>query len=104
MFDVLRQKVGPLGIRVMVVEPEAFRTDFAGRSLQHSNAVIADYARTAGPRCRTLIKLVERSEPPFRIPLGSDAVTIVAAELDTQRQEIDVWKEVSVSTDFPANK
>jgi short-subunit dehydrogenase len=46
--DALRKEVGPLGIRVIVVEPGAFRTDFAGRSLQQSRSAIADYAATSG--------------------------------------------------------
>ena len=50
MSDALRKEVGPLGIRVVVVEPGAFRTDFAGRSLRQAGAAIPDYARTAGPR------------------------------------------------------
>jgi NADP-dependent 3-hydroxy acid dehydrogenase YdfG len=48
--DALRKEVGPLGIRVMIVEPGAFRTNFAGRSLQQVKANIGDYGKTAGPR------------------------------------------------------
>jgi NAD(P)-dependent dehydrogenase (short-subunit alcohol dehydrogenase family) len=120
MSDALRKEVGPLGIRVVVVDPGAFRTDFAGRSLQQAKAAIADYAGTAGLRrkendksdgtqsgdparaARVLINLVEGEKAPFRLLLGSDAVRIVNAELETQRQEIEDWKEVSLSTDFPA--
>ena len=50
MSDALRKEVGPLGIRVVVVDPGAMRTDFAGRSLQQTNTVIDDYADTVGPR------------------------------------------------------
>lgn len=120
MSDALRKEVGPLGIRVVVVDPGAFRTDFAGRSLEQAKADIADYAETAGPRrkendktdgtqpgdparaAHVLIKVVEGETAPFRILLGSDAVRIVNAELEAQRQEIEDWKELSISTDFPA--
>lgn len=40
----------PLGTRVLVIEPGAVRTDFAGRSLTGAKNEIADYARTVGPR------------------------------------------------------
>jgi NAD(P)-dependent dehydrogenase (short-subunit alcohol dehydrogenase family) len=119
MSDALRKEVAPLGIRVTIVEPGAFRTDFAGRSLHQAKANIADYAPTAGPRrkendktdgtqpgdpdgaARALIKVVAGSALPARLLLGSDAVRIVADELDAQRHEIDAWKDVSTSTDFP---
>ena len=120
MSDALRKEVGPLGIRVVVVDSGAFRTDFSGRSLEQAKANIADYADTAGPRrkendktdgtqpgdparaARVLIKAVEGETAPFRLLLGSDAVRIVKAELEAQRQEIEDWKELSVTTDFPA--
>ncbi|MEK1887013.1 MAG: oxidoreductase [Phyllobacterium sp.] len=120
MSDALRKEVGPLGIRVMIVEPGAFRTDFAGRSLHQTKAAIADYAGTAGPRRKendrthgtqpgdparaalALIRVVEGATLPARLLLGSDAVRIVGGELNSQRQEIEGWKEISISTDFPA--
>jgi short-subunit dehydrogenase len=46
----LEAELKPLGISVTVVEPGAFRTDFAGRSLTQSTTVIDDYAETAGER------------------------------------------------------
>ncbi|WP_449415814.1 oxidoreductase [Ochrobactrum teleogrylli] len=122
MSDALRKEVGPLGIRVTIVEPGAFRTDFAGRSLHQAKANIADYASTAGPRrkendkthgtqpgdperaAQAIIKLVEGSALPARLLLGSDAVKVVGAELYTQRQEIETWKEISTSTDFPSGE
>jgi NAD(P)-dependent dehydrogenase (short-subunit alcohol dehydrogenase family) len=119
MSDALRKEVAPLGIRVTIVEPGAFRTDFAGRSLHQAKANIADYAATAGPRrkendkthgtqpgdpvraAHVLIELVAGAQLPARLLLGSDAVRIVGAELATQREEIDAWKAISESTDFP---
>lgn len=121
MSDALRREVGQLGIRVMVVEPGPFRTDFAGRSLKQSATVIGDYAQTAGLRrkdkdksdgtqkgdpsraAEALIKLLEGKDLPFRLLLGSEAVAMVTDELDSQREEIDAWKHVSLSTDFPDN-
>jgi NAD(P)-dependent dehydrogenase (short-subunit alcohol dehydrogenase family) len=119
MSDALRKEVAPLGIRVVVVDLGALRTDFAGRSLEEAKAAIADYADTAGPlrkendktdgtqpgdparAAHVLIKVVEGETAPFRLLLGSDAVRIVNAELEAQRQEIEDWRGVSSSTDFP---
>jgi NAD(P)-dependent dehydrogenase (short-subunit alcohol dehydrogenase family) len=118
MSDALNREVGPLGIRVMVLEPGAFRTDFSGRSLKQSNTVIDDYADTAGKRrkendtthgtqpgdpdraARVVIDTVEADEAPFRLLLGSDAVHIVRDELQGRIDEIDAWADVSRTTDF----
>lgn len=117
--DALRREVEPLGIRVLMVEPGAFRTDFAGRSLLGTANPIADYAETAGPRrkendrshgtqpgdparaAQVLIEVIEGETMPARLLLGSDAVRIVGGEVETQLREIDAWKTVSARTDFP---
>ena len=88
----LRGELAPLGISVTVVEPGAFRTDFAGRSLVQSDKVIDDYAATAGQRRKendtmhgnqagdpakagaAIIAAVEASEPPGFLLLGPDAL------------------------------
>lgn len=118
--DALRREMEPLGIRVLIVEPGAFRTDFAGRSLQGGQTKIADYEQTAGPRrkendqthgtqpgdperaARLLIDVLKRDTLPVRLLLGSDAVEIVGKEVERQLQEIRDWSDVSASTDFPA--
>lgn len=118
--DALNREVGPLGIRVLVLEPGAFRTDFSGRSLLQSRTVIEDYADTAGRRrkehdtthgtqpgdldraAQVIIDTVSADQAPFRLLLGSDAISIVRNELQGRINEIDDWAEVSVTTDFPA--
>jgi NAD(P)-dependent dehydrogenase (short-subunit alcohol dehydrogenase family) len=120
MSGALHGELKPLGISVMVVEPGAFRTDFAGRSLTQSSTVIDDYAETAGKRrkehdtahgtqpgdpakaARAIIAAVESDEPPAFLLLGSDALRtyrrLAAARLDT----IDAWEHLTTSTDIDA--
>ncbi|MEU9286586.1 oxidoreductase [Streptomyces sp. NPDC048275] len=119
LSDALRKEVAPLGIKVVLVEPGVFRTDFAGRSLQQSSTAIANYDGTAGLRrkendithgrqpgdparaARAIIDAVDAGEAPFRLLLGSDAIETVGNELHAQIEELQAWKETSVGTDFP---
>src|SRR3954452_3374561 len=114
----LRKEVAPLGITALVVEPGAFRTDFAGRSLPQSAEPIADYADTAGKRRKendtvhgtqpgdpakaaaALIDVVESGDAPYLLLLGNDASDAFRAALDALRKDVDTWESVSRSTDF----
>ncbi len=114
----LRKEIAPLGLKVMVVQPGAFRTNFAGRSLQGSANTIADYDETVGPRRKAadttsgkelgdpakavhvLVDVVMKEKLPDSLLLGSDAVTWAMEAIKTELQEIDDWKTVSTSTDF----
>jgi NAD(P)-dependent dehydrogenase (short-subunit alcohol dehydrogenase family) len=114
----LRREVGPLGITAMTVEPGAFRTDFAGRSLTQSATPIADYAETAGKRRKendtvhgtqngdpakaaaAMIKVVESGDAPYLLPLGTDAAVVVRSALDALQGDIEEWDHVTRSTDF----
>jgi NAD(P)-dependent dehydrogenase (short-subunit alcohol dehydrogenase family) len=120
MSGSLRREVKPLGIRVMVVEPGAFRTDFAGRSLRQSPTLIGDYAETLHARRKendkthgtqpgdpgrasaAIIAAVEAVEPPFLLLLGQDAVDTVRTELSALSSDIDTWQEVALGTSFSA--
>ncbi|RZS80116.1 short-subunit dehydrogenase [Motilibacter rhizosphaerae] len=116
----LRKELQPLGIAVVAVEPGGFRTDFSGRSLTQAATPIADYAETAGKRrkendtvhgtqpgdparaAQAIITAVTSPEPPAMLVLGSDALTAYAAVLDAQRAELEAWRGLSASTDFPS--
>lgn len=118
MSDGLRIETAPLGIKVMTVEPGAFRTDFAGRSLTESGIVIEDYAETAGTRrigkdtshgtqpgnpdkgAELIIEAIEAEDTPFRLLLGSDAVKFADDVLESRRNEYDRWREFSCKSDF----
>ena len=118
MSGSLRKELAPLGITVTAVEPGAFRTDFAGRSLNQSATVIGDYAGTAGKRrkehdtvhgtqkgdpakaAQALITAVESSEPPALLLLGQDALDQFRRTLDAQRAEVQAWEKLTASTGF----
>ncbi len=112
----LHKELAPLGISVTVVEPGAFRTDFAGRSLAQSAAAISDYADTAGKRrkehdtvhgtqpgdpdkaAQAIITAVSAPEPPLFLLLGADAMEAFGAVEQAQRAEIDQWRTLSLGT------
>jgi NAD(P)-dependent dehydrogenase (short-subunit alcohol dehydrogenase family) len=118
MSGALHSELKPLGISVTVVEPGAFRTEFAGRSLTQSSTVIEDYAETAGRRrkehdtvhgtqpgdpakaAKAIITAVESDEPPAFLLLGTDALStyrrLAAARLET----IEAWQHLTTSTDI----
>jgi NAD(P)-dependent dehydrogenase (short-subunit alcohol dehydrogenase family) len=120
LSNSLRKEVEPLGLRVVVVEPGAFRTDFSGRSITESGTVIDDYAATAGRRRRqhdtthgtqpgdpakaaeALITAVTSDEPQALLLLGSDAVSATAAVLEDRQAELERWRDLSTSTDLDA--
>ena len=118
MTDGLAKELKPLGIKVMIVEPGSFRTNFYDTSLKGTANKIDDYAETAGKNRKenvvnhhnqpgdpdkagkVIVETIEREDYPGRLLLGSDAVRVVSAELAARIQEIKDWMEVSVQTDF----
>jgi NAD(P)-dependent dehydrogenase (short-subunit alcohol dehydrogenase family) len=119
LSEALWQEVEPLGIKVMLVEPSGFRTDWAGRSANESKRQIADYAATAGAwrkqvravsgkqpgdpsrAAYAIIKAVESRKPPHRLLLGNDAFNGAMAKLQDLSAEFSAWEAVSREADFP---
>ena len=122
LSEALWQEVEPLGIKVMLVEPSGFRTDWAGRSANESKRQIDDYAATAGVRrgqsragsgkqpgdpvraAQAIVKAVESSNPPHHLLLGNAAYKAATAKLEDLRKEFSAWEAVSRWADFPQEK
>lgn len=117
--EALAKETAHLGIRVMVVMPSGFRTDWAGRSAKNSNIVIDDYAITAGKNksdirgysgkqsgdpvraAKAIIRAVEDANPPLRLLLGNAALRGARRKLEELQANYDVWEEVTVWADAP---
>jgi NAD(P)-dependent dehydrogenase (short-subunit alcohol dehydrogenase family) len=117
--EVLAKEVGPLGIKVTIIEPGGFRTDFAGSST-NINAGRPEYDSTVGAAARfqrsfngvqpgdpkkaaaLILQIASLPEPPLRLLLGSDAVK-AAEQNELARIEADnKWRKLSISTDLEA--
>ncbi|MCC6822208.1 MAG: oxidoreductase [Verrucomicrobiota bacterium] len=119
LSEALWQEVEPLGIKVMLVEPSGFRTDWAGRSANESKRRIEDYAKTAGEwrseiradsgqqpgdpvrAAQAIVKAVESPYPPHRLLLGNNAYEGATAKLAALGKEFKAWEAVSRGADFP---
>lgn len=115
--EAMATEMAPHGVRVTIIEPGGFRTDFAGSSTTIQD-VRADYDATVGEAARfqrayngrqpgdparaaqVILNIAGMPNPPLRLLLGSDAVRAVAAS-DLRKMEADrTWRELSCSTDF----
>jgi NAD(P)-dependent dehydrogenase (short-subunit alcohol dehydrogenase family) len=117
--ESLAAELKPLGIKVTIVQPGPFRTDFIARSLERAESHIADYDRTSGKFQRFLetmhgkqpgdpaaaaeaiIAAVESDAPPLRLVLGKYANDKTRKKLADAERERALWEQVGLSADFP---
>ena len=118
LSEVLAEEVKPFGVKVTVVMPGAFRTEFlSGESLALTKHPIADYQAVRDSHARYLtmdgkqagdpekaadvfMALAEMPEPPVRLFLGSDAFNRASAKTDLIKCDLTRWKDTAYCTDF----
>jgi NAD(P)-dependent dehydrogenase (short-subunit alcohol dehydrogenase family) len=117
--EALAKETAHLGIKVTVVAPSGFRTDWAGRSANNSKIVIDDYAPSAHQNkesirgysgsqpgdpvraAQAIIKAVNDPQPPLRLLLGVAALKGARNKLTELQKDFDAWEETTTGADFP---
>jgi NAD(P)-dependent dehydrogenase (short-subunit alcohol dehydrogenase family) len=119
LSEAMAKELAPLGVKVLIVEPGPFRTDWAGRSLKTPKHAIADYAETAIARrdstraysgtqagdpargASAIIAAAESETPPLRLVLGSVAQQAISARTEAFRAELEAGRATALACDFP---
>ena len=119
--ESLSKEIGPLGIKVTIIEPGGFRTDFAGSSTQLSEGR-QEYDLTVGAAVRfqrdysgrqpgdpakaaaALLHVASLSEPPLRLLLGSDSYAAAEKSAVDKIESDRNWKDLSLSTDYSSDE
>jgi NADP-dependent 3-hydroxy acid dehydrogenase YdfG len=122
LSEALSQEVANMEIKVTIIEPGAFRTDFNGRSLAKPEHLMDEYKSVTGgflqwleemdgkqpgdpdKAAAAMIQVVETAHPPLRLALGADAVDAIEKKLKSMQAELDAWREVSVNTAFEGSQ
>ncbi len=120
LSEALSKEVAHLGIKVTIVCPSGFRTDWAGRSANNTKIVIDDYATSAhqtqnnirgysgnqpgdpARAAKAIVKAVEAENPPLRLLLGVGALKNGRLKLEQLKHDFDTWAETTEWADNPA--
>ena len=120
LSESLAKEVAHLGIKVTIIAPSGFRTDWAGRSANNTTVSIDDYAATAHQNkdairgysgnqpgdparaAKAIIKAVESENPPLRLLLGAAALKNARIKLDLLKTDFDTRADTTVGADFPS--
>jgi short-subunit dehydrogenase len=113
--EALAAEIAPLGIKLTIVQPGPFRTNFAGNSFNEAQNRIADYEPTAGAfrakmqevngkqegdpakAAKAIIAITETQNPPLRLPLGKVPMITIAAKLTSVQQDLDNYRAIAES-------
>jgi NAD(P)-dependent dehydrogenase (short-subunit alcohol dehydrogenase family) len=117
LTETLRQEVG-FGVRFMIVEPGAFRTNLFDPGAMHASPAMPEYADTVGPireflrtghgtqpgdpakAARAILTALDAPEPPLRLVLGGQAIDDVRDRLGRLGAELDQWAGLGRDTDL----
>ncbi|WP_370963400.1 oxidoreductase [Amycolatopsis sp. cg9] len=111
----LAAEVAPFGVRVLIVEPGAFRTEFGGGRMQRSRSIEAYAVSTSGTReaveamdgtqpgdpakaAAAIVRAVGSADAPLRLALGADAVEAIRAQHEALAADLAAWEDVSRAT------
>ena len=116
LSEALADELRPFGVRVVIVEPGPFRTEFLGRSITMTANEMPEYAASSRRHYRetnngnqagdpdkaisVILQAVDADDPPLHLPLGPVAHGIAERKLAAFRKDIDTWRGVSIKTDF----
>jgi NAD(P)-dependent dehydrogenase (short-subunit alcohol dehydrogenase family) len=118
LSEALAEEVAPFGIKVIIVEPGAFRTEFLGRSIAAGAVRMPEYEGTSGVTrdfsaanngaqlgdpvrgMDVLMTAILAAEPPLRLPLGKDALQRIDSKLERLAQDLAVWRPLAEQTSF----
>ncbi|OBF66656.1 short-chain dehydrogenase/reductase [Mycobacterium sp. 852002-51971_SCH5477799-a] len=115
--EALAAEVRPLGIKVTAIEPGAFRTDWATRSMKESGSPISDYADVAARKdlikqfadhlpgdpkkvADAVLMVTTLDEPPLRLLLGRDVLKAMRDKITAMSESIEEWKAVTKDVNF----
>ena len=118
MSEALYFELLPLGIKVTIVEPGPFRTNWAGKSMKFASHQIEEYKETAGKLrdtitsysgnqpgdpvkgAKAVMHIINTSKPPLRLLLGKVAIERAKGKLKWIQDDLEEWESIGLATDF----